>query len=120
MFVSASLFLDYRSERPPAAVGPLTAVRRGLSGTGWKDEGDIGRHRAVAGEIDTERRDATRLKPVGGPRADRRDRSVGRNRGFEGACGLLGVLAFVLDRGEVPERGVSPSGVVPALDVLEH
>jgi hypothetical protein len=35
MFVSASLVFDYRSERPPVAVRPLTAVRRGLSGIGW-------------------------------------------------------------------------------------
>ena len=51
-FVSASLLLDYGSERPLVAVRPLTAFRRGLSGTGWNDEGVLGRDQAVGNEID--------------------------------------------------------------------
>ena len=64
MFVSASLFVDYRSERPRVAVRPLTAVRRGLSGIGWSDEGVLGRDRGVGDEIDADRRDATRCQRV--------------------------------------------------------
>jgi hypothetical protein len=45
MFVSASLLRDYRSERPPVAVRPLTAVRRGLSRT-------VGTTVAFSGEIE--------------------------------------------------------------------
>src|ERR1700687_4862877 len=67
MFVSASLLVDYRSERPSVAVRPLTAVRRGLSGTGWNSDGVLGRDRAGAKQIDGARRGETRCKPVSGP-----------------------------------------------------
>jgi hypothetical protein len=64
MFVSVSLFLDYRSERPRVAVGRLTAFRRGLSGIGWSHEGVLGSYRAVGDEIDADRRVAARCKRV--------------------------------------------------------
>ena len=64
MFVSASLFFDYRSERPTVAVRLLTAFRRGLSGIGWSHEGVLGSDRAVGDEIDADRRDAARCQRV--------------------------------------------------------
>jgi hypothetical protein len=55
MFVSPSFFLDYRAERPSVAGRPLSTVRRGVSGTGWKVEGVLGRDQAVGNEIDADR-----------------------------------------------------------------
>ena len=80
MFVSASLLLDYRAQRPPGSVRPLTSVRRGLSVIGWNDERGLGRDRAVAGGGDAGRGNA--------------------------AGGELGVVAFELGWGEVAEGGV--------------
>jgi len=58
------LLFDYGSERPPVAVRPLIAVRRGLSGSGWRIGGVLGTDRAVGSEIDADRLEATCCKPV--------------------------------------------------------
>jgi len=80
MFVSASLLLDYRAQRPAGSVRPLTTVRRGLSVIVWNDERGLGRERAVDG-----------------------DRGAG---GEDAIGGELGVVAFELGWGEVAEGGV--------------
>ena len=64
MFVSVSLLLDYPSERPRSDVRPSIAVRRGLSEIGWNAGDDFWGDRAVGSEIDANRRDAARCKPV--------------------------------------------------------
>jgi len=77
MVLAASMFVDYRSERPRAAVGSLDRRCRGLSGPGFEQRERSQREiRRSGNEIDADRRDATRPEPVCGLRDERRDRSI--------------------------------------------
>ena len=117
MFVSASMSVDRRAARPAEARSSFDCCCRGLSGPGWSSAGVCGESGQAGGEIDADRRDATRCEPVCGVRGERRERSVDRNGRVERDLG--GVALLELDGRDVAERAVQPVVVEPA-DVLRR